>query len=339
MIHKDRGRTSTDIYHDKNRSTSGRLNGESQNEFEDRCKLQSRISRIRHKVVVLSGKGGAGKSTLAVNAAASLVLSGKRVGLLDVDLHGSSIPTMLGLERESVCESAEGLLPIDQGGLKVMAMGFLRRDRNSAVILPGPMKMNVIKRFFKDVIWGDLDFLIIDCPPGTGDELLSVCQLIGLLSGAVIVTTPQKVAAVNVRKTISFCRELDVPVLGVVENMSGFVCPECGTVTRMLSSGGGQRAARCVRAPFWGSIPIDPRIVESCDAGQAFIRHYAASSTAEIMRRIFHPIAALDDAKGADGAAESAEEKGRLRNDGRPACKPKAAVYAAGLVTGFPPGG
>jgi Mrp family chromosome partitioning ATPase len=156
------------------------------------------------------------------------------------------------------------------------------------------MKMGVIKQFLKDVVWGDLDFLIIDSPPGTGDEPLSVCQIVGQLDGAVIVTTPQKVAAVDVRKSITFCRQLKVPVLGVVENMSGFVCPRCGEVTQILPAGGGRAIAMDMHVPFLGAIPMDPKIALAADSGLAFLRHYADSPSATIMAEMIEPIAALD---------------------------------------------
>jgi ATP-binding protein involved in chromosome partitioning len=268
--------------------------GEREEEFNDRRKLESRLCHIRHKLIVLSGKGGVGKSMVAVNLAVALAQSGKRVGLLDVDIHGPSVPTMLGLEGAPIEGGQEELLPVDMEGLKVMSIGFLLRNQDDAVIWRGPMKMGVIRQFLADVAWGDLDFLIVDSPPGTGDEPLSVCQLLGNVDGAVIVTTPQKVATVDVRKSISFCRQLGVPVLGVIENMSGFVCPRCGQVTDILRSGGGRRISEDMNVPFLGSIPIDPKIAESCDGGRAFIRCYTASPTAAIMRDIIEPIMALD---------------------------------------------
>lgn len=272
-----------------------RKKDENDEDFEDRLKLHSRLCRIRHKVVVLSGKGGVGKSTVAVNLATALVMSGKRVGLLDVDIHGPSIPTMLGLEGEKVLDGEDGFLPIEVGNMKIMSLGFVLQDQDEAVIWRGPIKMGVIKQFLKDVAWGDLDYLIIDSPPGTGDEPLTVCQLIGDLDGAVIVTTPQKVAAVDVRKSITFCRQLQLPVLGVVENMSGFACPNCAEVTQILPPGGGRLIAASMDVPFLGSIPMDPRIAEACDGGRAFIRHYSTSASAGIMRNIIAPIAALDE--------------------------------------------
>lgn len=272
---------------------------ESDPEFIARQRLQSRLCKIKHRIAVLSGKGGVGKSTVAVNLATSLALSGKRVGLLDVDIHGPSVPTMLGLDAENVrpgvCE--DGILPLELGTLKVMSIGFLLANQDDAVILRGPAKIGVIQQFLRDVVWGDLDFLIIDSPPGTGDEPLSVIQTIGDVQGAVIVTTPQRVASVDVRKSITFCRKLDVPVLGVIENMSGFVCPHCGEITNIFSTGGGRDISESMGVPFLGSIPIDATIAIAGDAGSPFMDRYAASPTAQIMRDIIAPIAALDDAK------------------------------------------
>jgi len=285
------GKGTCDTCKETDCSASKRKKDESEEEFEDRRKLQSRLCRIKQKIVVLSGKGGVGKSTVAVNLAAALMMSGKRVGLLDIDIHGPSIPTMLGLEREKIQGSEDGLLPIDIGGLKVMSLGFLLQNQDDAVIWRGPMKMGVIKQFLKDVVWGDLDDLIIDSPPGTGDEPLSVCQLIDTLDGAVIVTTPQKVAAVDVRKSITFCRRLQVPVLGVVENMSGFVCPKCGEVTQILPSGGGKRIAKDMNVPILGSIPMDPKIAEAGDSGRATFGQDPAFPMTRAMNEIITRIA------------------------------------------------
>ncbi|OGJ87413.1 MAG: chromosome partitioning protein ParA [Candidatus Raymondbacteria bacterium RifOxyA12_full_50_37] len=261
---------------------------------EDDRLLQDRMSHIRHKIVVLSGKGGVGKSTVAVNIAVGLMMSGKKVGLLDVDIHGPSVPTMLGLEKERA-QGADGeLIPVIWENMKVMSLGFLLENQDHAVIWRGPMKMGVIKQFLKDVAWGDLDFLVVDSPPGTGDEPLSVCQLLGTVDGAVIVTTPQKVAAIDVRKSITFCRQLNVPVMGVVENMSGFACPKCGEVTQILPAGGGKHIAKDMDVPFLGAIPMDPKIAAACDSGMVFIQHLASVPTAKIMRDIIQPIIALD---------------------------------------------
>lgn len=274
-------------------SAGQRRPDESDADFADRQKLESKLCRIRHKIVVLSGKGGVGKSTVAVNLAVALMLSGRRVGLLDVDIHGPSIPTMLGLEGYALGGSDGEIAPADAEGLKVISIGLFLPSQDDAVIWRGPLKMGAIKQFLKDVAWGDLDFLVIDSPPGTGDEPLSVCQLIGRLDGAVIVTTPQRVAAVDVRKSITFCRQLHLPVLGVVENMNGFACPKCGEITAIFRSGGGRHIANDMGVPFLGSIPLDPQIAEACDSGQAFVRRYAASPTATLMRDIIRPMAAL----------------------------------------------
>jgi ATP-binding protein involved in chromosome partitioning len=290
---ESKGPSKCDSCGKKDCAAANRLKDEKPEEYEERRKLESRLCRIRHKIVVMSGKGGVGKSTVSVNLAASLVLSGKRVGLLDVDIHGPSIPTMLGLEKESPGHSEGTLLPVMAGELKVMSLGFLLRHQDDAVIWRGPMKTSAIRQFLKDVEWGDLDYLVVDSPPGTGDEPLSVCQLIGKVDGAVIVTTPQKVASVDVRKSITFCRQIGVPVLGVVENMSGFACPKCGEVTPILRSGGGKKIAADMKVPFLGAIPMDPKIAEACDAGEAFVRHYAETATAKSMRAIVESIEAL----------------------------------------------
>jgi Mrp family chromosome partitioning ATPase/predicted Fe-Mo cluster-binding NifX family protein len=294
---------------DKECSAARRKQGESDRDFADRQALESRLCRIRRKIVVLSGKGGVGKSTVAVNMASALLMAGKRVGLLDVDIHGPSIPTMLGVTGESLQSGADGLLPVDLDGLKVMSLGFLLPDPDQAVIWRGPLKMGAIKQFLKDVAWGDLDYLIIDSPPGTGDEPLSVCQLIGNLDGAIVVTTPQKVAAVDVRKSITFCRQLGVPVLGVVENMSGFACPKCGEISAVFSSGGGRQISADMGVPFLGSIPIDPLIAASGDSGQPFVRHHAATPTARVMREIIQPLLALEGDAGAAAKKNKIESK------------------------------
>ncbi len=275
-------------------SAASRRGGETDREFAERRRLESRLCRIRRKIVVLSGKGGVGKSTVAVNIAAALHAAGRRVGLLDVDIHGPSVPTMLGLEGITLGNGPDGLLPADAGGIAVMSLGFLLPHPDEAVIWRGPLKMGAIKQFLMDVAWGDLDWLVIDSPPGTGDEPLSVCQLIPGITGAVIVTTPQKVAAVDVRKSITFCRRLGVPVLGVVENMSGFACPKCGEVSAIFSRGGGHGIAEGMKVPFLGAIPIDPAIVASGDEGRPYVRAFAASPTAAVMRGIIASLLALE---------------------------------------------
>lgn len=278
-------------------STKARRQNESDEDYRDRQELGQRLCQIKHKVLVLSGKGGVGKSTVAVNLAVSLSLSGKRVGLLDVDIHGPSVPKMLRLEGAPVLNEGGVMLPIEVGDMKVLSLGFFLRNTDDAVIWRGPMKMGVIKQFLKDADWGELDYLVIDSPPGTGDEPLSICQLIENADGAVIVTTPQDVSVADVRRSISFCHALNMPVLGVVENMSGFVCPHCGEITNIFKSGGGERMANEMGVPFLGRIPLDPQVGEACDAGTPYVHQYARSETAKAFEHVIQPILALGGAK------------------------------------------
>jgi len=238
----------------------------------DDTRLEETLSSIGKKYVVLSGKGGVGKSTVAVNLAVALALGGKKTGLLDTDLHGPSVPKMLGLEHFLSSGDETHLEPalMYDGALKVMSVQFLLRNLNDSVIWRGPLKHSVISQFIGHTQWGPLDFLIIDSPPGTGDEPLSVAQT-AKPDGAIIVTTPQEVATFDVRKSIDFCGKLNMPVVGIIENMSGFVCPHCGKETAIFSSGGGIRMAEELGIPFLGSIPIDPQFVVNSDAGRPVI--------------------------------------------------------------------
>jgi ATP-binding protein involved in chromosome partitioning len=284
-----------------------RRQGESQAECADRQKLRGRLSRIGHKIVVLSGKGGVGKSTVAVNLACSLMLAGKRVGLLDVDIHGPSVPTLLNLGAEKLAAEGDALLPVDLGDLKVMSIGFLLRSREEAVIWRGPMKMGVIRQFLADVAWGDLDYLVVDTPPGTGDEPLSVCQLIEDADGALLVATPQEVAISSVRKTVTFCRQLGLPVLGVVENMSGFVCPHCGRGTDIFFKGGAEKMAAEMGVPFLGRIPLDPHIAAGGDSGRPFVHVEAASETARAFEAVVTAVTARCEASASAPSPRPAE--------------------------------
>ncbi len=258
--------------------------------------INENLAHIKHKVLVLSGKGGVGKSTIAANLAVSLSLSNKNVGLLDIDIHGPSIPKILNLEGRSIQVLDETILPVEiDRNLKVMSIGFLLRGSDDAVIWRGPMKYQMIKQFLKDVKWGSLDFLIIDSPPGTGDEPLSIVQMLGNPDGAIIVTTPQQIALADVRKSISFCRNLNLPVLGVLENMSGFVCPKCGEQTDIFGLGGGEDMARQLGIHFLGRIPIDPQIVHACDTGQLYVGNYSRNETAEALKKVTERILMLDN--------------------------------------------
>jgi Mrp family chromosome partitioning ATPase len=261
----------------------------------ERQKLAERMAGIKHKVMVLSGKGGVGKSTVAVNLAVSLSLAGKRVGLLDIDLHGPSVPKLLGLENDKMGQTDDALIPVEIGDLKVVSVGFLLPEKDSPLIWRGPMKMGAIEQFLKDVEWGELDFLIVDSPPGTGDEPLSVIQLIPNADGAVIVTTPQDVSTADVRRSINFCNQLKLPVLGVLENMSGFVCPKCGEITDIFKSGGGEKMAQEMGVAFLGRIPLDANIPQSGDDGKPYVHHFRESEAAKAFAKAIEPIAALPD--------------------------------------------
>jgi len=238
----------------------------------EETELKEVLGRIKNSLVVLSGKGGVGKSTVAVNLASALARRGFKTGLLDVDVHGPSVPGMLGLAgKQPVATQAGKLIPIEhESSLKVISVGFLMEDPDEAVVWRGPLKHGVIKQFIKDVEWGDLDYLIVDSPPGTGDEPLSVIQLLENPDGAVIVTTPQDVALSDVRKSITFCKKLEIPVAGVIENMSGFTCPHCNERVDIFKRGGGEDMAKQMGVPFLGDIPVEPGIVSGGDEGKPF---------------------------------------------------------------------
>ncbi|MDD4951295.1 MAG: iron-sulfur cluster carrier protein MrpORP [Desulfovibrionaceae bacterium] len=257
-------------------------------------KLKKTLGRIRHKIVVLSGKGGVGKSTVAVNIAVALALAGKKVGLLDVDVHGPSIPRLLSLGDMRPHIGKDVIEPIPWGkNLWVMSLGFMIPNKTDAVIWRGPVKMGLIKQFVQDVAWGDLDFLVVDCPPGTGDEPLSALQILGQDAQAIIVTTPQGVAIDDVRRSVTFCRQVGNPVLGVIENMSGFACPACGAVHDIFSSGGGEDLAREMGVAFLGRIPMDPEVVRSGDEGFPLLNVDHDSATAKAMNAIVKPLLSL----------------------------------------------
>jgi len=246
--------------------------------LKDQIDLQETLFGIRHKIVVLSGKGGVGKSSVAANLAVALSLQGKKTGLLDVDLHGPSIPTLLGIDSQIVPSSGARIEPLAyNANLKVMSVGLFLKDQDEAVIWRGPAKHGFIKQLLSSVEWGDLDYLIVDCPPGTGDEPLSVIQLLEKADGAIIVTTPQDVALNDVRKSVTFCRQLKLPVIGVIENMSGFICPHCGESVDIFKSGGGRTMADEMNVPFLGKIPLDPAMVTAGDEGKPFVEHQASS--------------------------------------------------------------
>ncbi len=265
---------------------------ESPEDFLERQKLAERLCSVSHKIMVLSGKGGVGKSTVAANLAAALAAAGNRVGLLDVDFHGPSIPRLLGLQKRPQTPSEDGSIsPFETpDGIKVISIGLLLEDPDGAVIWRGPMKMNVIKQLLRDVNWGELDCLVVDSPPGTGDEPLTVAQLIPDADGAVLVTTPQALSSDDVRRSIDFCRQVKLPVLGILENMSGFVCPHCERESALFKTGGGQALAEDTGVPFLGRVPIDPQVVLASDDGRPFVISQPESSAAKAFAAAVEPV-------------------------------------------------
>ncbi len=258
-----------------------------QQQEEQQKRLEGRMKLVDNVLVVMSGKGGVGKSTVAVNLATELQRKGHRVGLLDADIHGPSTPRMLQLEGSEVYASGDAIRPVEHSsGLKMMSVAFLVEGDDEAVIWRGPLKMNVLRQLLADVDWGELDYLIIDLPPGTGDEPLSICQLVPDPTGGVVVTTPQEVALNDVRKCVNFCHQLELPVTGVIENMSGFVCPHCGENSDIFGSGGGEKMAEEMSVRFLGKAPLDPRMVEASDRGDAFVQDFPDSNLARSFESI-----------------------------------------------------
>ncbi len=238
----------------------------------EQAKIDENLKHIRNRLLVFSGKGGVGKTTVAVNIAAGLSLKGKKVGLLDIDIHGPNVPKMVGLEGALLEVNPEGRITpfLAPDGIAVVSMAMLVPSQDAPVVWRGPLKMRAIMQFLSDVDWGELDWLVIDSPPGTGDEPLSVAQLIPS-TGAVVVTTPQAVALLDSRKAVNFAQMLRLNVVGVVENMSGLICPHCGREIELFGKGGGERMAREMHVPLLGQVPIDPLIVKDSDAGRPFV--------------------------------------------------------------------
>ncbi len=251
--------------------------------------LKKNMSKIKHKIAIISGKGGVGKSTVAANLATAFALKGykNRVGMLDVDIHGPCIPKLLGVKGKKIQTTPDGAYPVtNPEGIKVVSMDFLIANQETPVVWRGPLKMRAIKQFLSDFIWGELEFLFIDAPPGTGDEPLSTMQLIPEMDGTIIVTIPSQVSEDVVKKAVTFSRQMKIPVIGIVENMSGFVCPKCGETVDILGSGGGKHIAEELNVPFLGQIQIDPKICEEADKGTSFLKQYPDSSASKAFKEI-----------------------------------------------------
>ncbi len=249
--------------------------------------LARNMAQISAKILVLSNKGGVGKSAVAVNLAVCLSRRGAKVGLLDADIHGPSIAKMLGFEGKKLSANPLGIFPHPVNpNLSAFSIASLFENPDEPTIWRGPLKMAALKQFLAEVNWGKLDYLIIDSPPGTGDEPLSICQLIPELSGAIIVTTPQDIALLDSRKCVGFLRQLSVPIFGILENMSGLTCPQCGAKIYLFKSGGGEKAAKELNVLFLGRIPFDPRIVEASDSGKTFIETCPGSEATKVLVNI-----------------------------------------------------
>ena len=245
------------------------MSGDTRHIEQEREAIRKRLGRIKHKLVVLSGKGGVGKTTVAVNLSVALAKNDTYVGLMDIDLHGPNVPKMLGVEGKRVGGDEESIHPYTYSdNLRVLSISFFLKERGDAVIWRGPLKMIAIKQFIKDVNWGDLDWLVIDAPPGTGDEPLSILQLVEELDGVIIVTTPQEVSLLDVMKCVTFCEKLGVRILGVVENMASLVCPHCGGEILLFGKRGRVKEfAKDADIPFLGEVPFEPSVVEASDTG------------------------------------------------------------------------
>ncbi|KAL9703094.1 hypothetical protein quinque_006612 [Culex quinquefasciatus] len=255
------------------------------------------LDKIKHIILVLSGKGGVGKSTVSTQLALTLAESGHKVGLLDIDLCGPSVPFLLGLEGHDVHQCEQGWVPVFSGAdqrLAVMSIGFLLKNRDEAVIWRGPKKTAMIKQFLEDVAWDELDYLVIDTPPGTSDEHITVMECLKGVNadGAIIVTTPQEMALEDVRKEVTFCKKTGIAILGIVENMSGFVCPNCAECTNIFSSGGGVALAELARVPHLGTLPIDPRVGALAGTGKACVTELPDCTTSLVLKSIAKSIGA-----------------------------------------------
>lgn len=261
---------------------------------EQQNRIKAGMAKIKYKIVVLSGKGGVGKSTVAVNLAMALAWKGRPnlVGILDADITGPSIPKIIGVRKQHLASvGSSGIYPaMAPLGIKVVSMDFLLPSDETPVIWRGPMKSIAIRQFLSDVVWGRLEFLVVDLPPGTGDEALSIMQSISDIDGVVIVTIPSEVSQIVVKKAVTFTRQLNAPVMGVLENMSGFVCPKCGSETDVFQSGGGQKISDDLHIPFLGKIPLDPRICMDADKGMPFIVEHADSPAAKAFMEVVNKI-------------------------------------------------
>lgn len=260
--------------------------------IDDKLKaIKENLKDVNNIVMVMSGKGGVGKSTIATNLALVMAQRGEKVGLLDIDIHGPNLPKMLGVDKERMKTSTGNRIePVKiSNNLKLASMAFMLENENQAVIWRGPLKMKLISQFLSDIEWGKLELLIVDAPPGTGDEPLSMAQLVPA-TGAIIVTTPQEVSILDVKKSVTFAKKLSLNILGIIENMSGLICPYCKAKISLFKEGGGEKIAKEMDVPFLGTIPIDPNIVESTDDGSIYVKQFPNSPATKAIEEIVEKI-------------------------------------------------
>jgi ATP-binding protein involved in chromosome partitioning len=260
---------------------------------ETQRRVRENMGKVKHKIAVISGKGGVGKSTFTVNLAIAFAAKGHmdRVGIVDADFHGPSVPKMLGVRGQMIQSDDGEILPVvGPLGIRIVSTEFILPDEKTPVIWRGPLKMNAIRDFLSEIAWGELDFLFIDLPPGTGDEPLSIAQLLPDLDGVVVLTIPSQVSQLVVKKSVNFARRLNLPVIGIVENMSGFICPNCGAKVDIFQTGGGKKIAEELNIPFLGSIPIDQSICEDADNGKPFILEHKDSPATKAFMEIVDKI-------------------------------------------------
>jgi ATP-binding protein involved in chromosome partitioning len=298
--------------------TSNECNDPKKENYTQEQRLKQKMDKVKHKIAVISGKGGVGKSTVTVNLAMAFALHGHKdkVGVLDADIHGPCVPKMLGLKGQKLVGGPAGVVFPVTGrlGIKVASMDFLLPSDEAPVIWRGPLKMRLIQQFLSDIEWGELDFLFIDLPPGTGDEPLSVMQLLPEMDGVIIVTMPSEVSEAVVKKAVSFARQIGVPIIGIVENMSGFVCPDCGAKIDIFRTGGGKRITEALSVPYLGSIPIDPEICNFADSGVSFLAEQPDSPSAKAFVEIVAKIEQfIESREMARVCAENLSHKGGKR--------------------------
>ncbi len=263
---------------------------------EELKRIRERMALVKHKIAVFSGKGGVGKSLVTVNLAAALAARGIKVGVLDADLHGPTVPKMLGLKGERLHATEQGTINPVEGikGIEVVSMDFLLSAQSEPVIWRGPLKISALRQFLADVEWGALDYLLVDLPPGTGDESLSMLQLLPDITGAVIVTIPSEVSGDVVEKSVTFARQMKAPIIGLIENMGYLTCPKCGEKIHLYGEGAGERISKDMGVPLLGSIPLDPEVSRDSDRGTPFVLDHPESEAAREFNRIVDKIVAYE---------------------------------------------